>query len=76
MRRNGEEGSVVTLICDSGDRYLQTYYSDVWLAQQKVDLRPWRRHLMEFSETGAWESTGQHARFLDQRKGCDAREAP
>lgn len=76
MRRNGEEGSVVTLICNSGDRYLQTYYSDVWLAQQKVDLRPWRRHLMEFSETGAWESTGQHARFLDQRKGCDAREAP
>jgi cysteine synthase len=75
MRRNGEEGSVVTLICDSGDRYLQTYYSDVWLAQQKIDLRPWRRHLMEFGESGAWESTSLHASFLDQRKGCDAIEA-
>jgi cysteine synthase len=71
MRRNGEKGSVVTLICDSGDRYLQTYYNDVWLARQKVDLRPWRRHLTEFSETGAWESTSQHACLLDQRKGCD-----
>jgi cysteine synthase A len=76
MRRNGEEGSMVTLICDSGDRYLQTYYSDVWLAQQKIDLRPWRRHLMKFGETGAWESTGQHARFLDHRKGCDTHAVP
>ena len=76
MRRNGEEGSVVTLICNSGDRYLQTYYSDVWLAQQKIDLRPWRRHLVEFGESGAWESTSRHARFLDQCKGCDGIAAP
>ena len=35
MSRAGQQGSVVTLICDSGERYLQTYYNDVWMAQQK-----------------------------------------
>ena len=28
MRSRGERGSVVTLICDGGDRYSSTYYSD------------------------------------------------
>ena len=56
MMRTGQQGSVVTLICDSGERYLQTYYNDVWMAQRQVDLRPWRRQLAEFHETGAWTS--------------------
>jgi cysteine synthase len=73
MMRNGEEGSVVTLICDAGDRYLQTYYSDVWLARQNVDLRPWRRQLAAFHQTGAWTSTLPHARFLDQCETGDCR---
>jgi cysteine synthase A len=32
MRHNGEKGSIVTLICDSGERYQDTYYSEKWLA--------------------------------------------
>jgi cysteine synthase A len=31
MRENGEKGSIVTLICDSGERYQDTYYSEKWL---------------------------------------------
>src|SRR5262245_15122168 len=54
MAAAGETGSVVTLICDSGERYLQSYYSDVWLAQRKVDLRPSRRQLQAFVEPGEW----------------------
>jgi len=54
MAEAGEEGSVVTLICDSGERYLQSYYNDVWLAQRKVDLRPYRRQLQAFYEHGEW----------------------
>jgi cysteine synthase A len=54
MAAAGEEGSVVTLICDSGERYTQTYYNDVWLAQRKVDLRPYRRQLQAFFEAGEW----------------------
>ncbi|PWJ58537.1 cysteine synthase A [Dyadobacter jejuensis] len=34
MRRQGETGSIVTLICDSGERYLNTYYNDEWLREK------------------------------------------
>jgi cysteine synthase A len=54
MAAAGEQGSVVTLICDSGERYTQTYYSDVWLAQRKIDLRAYRRQLQAFLERGEW----------------------
>ena len=54
MAAAGEGGSVVTLICDSGERYTQTYYSDVWLAQRKIDLRAYRRQLQAFYERGEW----------------------
>jgi cysteine synthase A len=38
MLSRGERGSVVTLICDSGDRYAGTYYSDAWVREQSLDL--------------------------------------
>lgn len=31
MHKSGENGSVVTLLCDSGQRYRHTYYSEDWL---------------------------------------------
>ena len=31
---------MVTLICDGGDRYADTYYSDDWVAAQGLDLTP------------------------------------
>ncbi len=31
MKSHHQSGSVVTLICDSGDRYLHTYYNQEWL---------------------------------------------
>ncbi|MFE3453330.1 PLP-dependent cysteine synthase family protein [Nonomuraea sp. NPDC059194] len=40
MRAAGEKGSVVTLICDSGDRYRGTYGDDAWLAAQGIDIHP------------------------------------
>jgi cysteine synthase A len=40
MIRNDEVGSVVTLICDNGDRYSDTYYSDDWLASRDIDWIP------------------------------------
>jgi cysteine synthase len=67
MRARGETGSVVTLICDSGERYLQTYYSDVWMVKLGVDLAPWRQRLEAFAATGAWESAVPHARLRDRR---------
>ena len=33
-------GSIVTLLCDSGERYARTYYDDDWVAAQGWDLAP------------------------------------
>ena len=38
MRREGRPGSVVTLLCDEGNRYLDTYYSDAWVQRRGLDL--------------------------------------
>ncbi|BFV60374.1 PLP-dependent cysteine synthase family protein [Kitasatospora sp. CMC57] len=48
MRAAGERGSVVTLICDPGDRYLDKYYSDDWLAGQGIDIAPYEVELERF----------------------------
>ncbi|MEO3786397.1 PLP-dependent cysteine synthase family protein [Actinocorallia sp. B10E7] len=44
MRERGEKGSVVTLICDGGERYAHTYLCDDWVAEQGMDPAP---HLAE-----------------------------
>ncbi|WP_432483319.1 PLP-dependent cysteine synthase family protein [Kineococcus esterisolvens] len=38
MRRAGESGSVVTLVCDGGARYLDTYGDDTWVASRGWDV--------------------------------------
>jgi cysteine synthase A len=45
---------VVTLLCDGGERYADTYYSDAWLAEQGLDLAPHDTTLQRFAETGEW----------------------
>jgi cysteine synthase A len=40
MADAGRAGSVVAMICDPGDRYLDKYYSDSWLAGQGLDIEP------------------------------------
>ncbi|MGH1563754.1 PLP-dependent cysteine synthase family protein [Mumia sp. DW29H23] len=52
MRAAGESGSVVTLLCDSGDRYTSTYYDDAWLRDHGLDLTPYEDVLTEYEETG------------------------
>src|SRR5918998_5179020 len=52
----GRTGSVVTLLCDGGERYAHTYYSDEWLAAQRLDLAPHTATLARFAATGEWTS--------------------
>jgi len=52
MKRNGETGSIVTLLCDSGDRYLDTYYNSDWVQSNIGDLSPYLAKLEAFSQTG------------------------
>jgi cysteine synthase A len=54
MRAAGERGSVVALICDPGERYLDKYYSDAWLAEQGLDIAPYLAVLEKVLETGEW----------------------
>ena len=48
MVAEGQRGSVVTLICDSGDRYAGNYYNDEWLAAHGLDPEPHEAVLREF----------------------------
>ena len=48
----GERGSVVSLLCDSGERYLSTYYDDAWVAAQGLDLAPYAAALADYDRTG------------------------
>jgi len=48
MKAKGEKGSLVTLICDGGERYGHTYYDDGWIAAQGFDLLPHERALDAF----------------------------
>lgn len=39
MQENNEEGSIVTLMCDSGERYQDTYYNPEWVMQELGDIQ-------------------------------------
>jgi cysteine synthase len=54
MRSSGGTGSVVTLLCDGGERYARTYYDDEWLAAQGIDIAPYTATLDKFADTGEW----------------------
>ena len=59
MRARGEAGSVVTLLCDGGERYAHTYYDDGWLAAQGIDIAPFTATLEQFAVTGEWVEPGR-----------------
>ncbi len=41
MQEQGERGSIVTLMCDSGRRYLDSYYDADWVARCIGDISPY-----------------------------------
>lgn len=47
MRQLGQHGSIVTLLCDGGERYANSYFDDGWVAAQGLDLEPWLSALSE-----------------------------
>lgn len=52
MEQEGEKGSVISMICDSGERYSDTYYDQQWLADRGFDLTPYEQRLAEFHRSG------------------------
>ena len=56
MVERGESGSIVTLACDGGDRYLDTYYQDAWLKANGYDVAPHVTRLERAVATGRWSA--------------------
>ncbi|PRY52495.1 cysteine synthase A [Knoellia remsis] len=54
MQAAGEAGSIVSLVCDRGDRYDSTYNSDAWVASRGHALEPYAAVLAAAWDTGTW----------------------
>ncbi|HJQ45392.1 MAG TPA: PLP-dependent cysteine synthase family protein [Amycolatopsis sp.] len=56
MLATGQAGSVVTLLCDGGERYAHTYYQDEWLAEQGLNVEKPLAAMEKFLASGRWLS--------------------
>jgi cysteine synthase len=56
MAERGEQGSIVTLLCDSGERYRSTHLDDAWLAARGIDIRPAEETMERFFATGVFQA--------------------
>ena len=54
MVARGERGSVVSLICDSGERYSHTYYNEDWLQANGFDLDPHVKRIEQIGHSAVW----------------------
>jgi cysteine synthase A len=54
MVAEGRSGSVVTLLADSGERYVDTYFDAEWLNTQGLDPSASSSVLHEFERSGRW----------------------
>jgi cysteine synthase A len=48
METNKEQGSIVTLMCDSGERYLDSYYDEKWVKEHIGDIQPYTDKLNDW----------------------------
>ena len=54
MNKEGRGGSLVSIICDDGDMYLDTYYNPEWITKSGMNPQPWKAALEKVWETGRW----------------------
>ena len=54
MREAGQRGSVVTVLCDGGERYSDTYYAPDWVDAQGWDIAPSRDRVRRFLAGERW----------------------
>jgi len=55
MRERAETGSIVTLLCDRGERYAETLFDADWLGAHGIALGPWRDTLRLAIDSGEWK---------------------
>jgi len=49
MHEQGKQGSIVTLMCDSCERYLDSYYDPKWVAKHIGDIHHYQQQLAQWS---------------------------
>lgn len=49
MHANNQQGSIVTLMCDSGHRYMSTYYNQDWLNENIKDIESYTEQLEKWA---------------------------
>ena len=54
MVATGASGSVVTLICDGGERYGDTYFDEAWLTENGLAPGAYADDLAAFERDGSW----------------------
>lgn len=54
MRARGESGSIVTLLCDDGERYRTTYFDDAWLQSQGLACAAEQQGVAALMARGEW----------------------
>ncbi|WP_218711507.1 PLP-dependent cysteine synthase family protein [Arthrobacter sp. BF1] len=52
----GEKGSIVTLMCDGGERYAGSYNNPAWLSEKGLDPAEHLRTIKDFFDSGVWGS--------------------
>ncbi|NYT65921.1 PLP-dependent cysteine synthase family protein [Alcaligenaceae bacterium] len=65
MHQAGQQGSIVTILCDNGERYSDSYYNDSWLQQHGFDIEPAYQAIAACADAGQplpW-AMDQHARL-------------
>lgn len=46
---------ILSMICDSGDRYIDTYHNPDWLEEEGLDASPYTENLDSFFISGKFE---------------------
>ncbi len=54
MQLESKSGSLVTMICDSGILYEDTYYNADWLKENNYNITPYLDQIYRYYETGKW----------------------
>ena len=55
MARAGKSGSIVSILCDSGERYRSSYFDDAWIARQGLDLAEHEAAVERFLDHGVMD---------------------
>ncbi|MCA0176982.1 MAG: PLP-dependent cysteine synthase family protein [Proteobacteria bacterium] len=57
MRVQGQVGSIVTLLCDGGERYCHTYHDPAWLAAQGLACDDSAQAVADLLQHGRWPAS-------------------